>query len=60
MRKTLSVLAAICLTFVATGVCWADDEADARAIVTKSIKAIGGEEKLAKFNAQTFTETGTY
>lgn len=38
----------------------ADDETDARAIVAKGIKALGGEEKLTKLNAHTFKETGTY
>jgi len=33
---------------------------DARDIVNKSIQAIGGEKKLAKHKATTFTEKGTY
>jgi hypothetical protein len=46
--------------FCFSGVVRGDDESDARAIVAKAIKATGGEEKLAKFNAQTWKETGTY
>jgi hypothetical protein len=38
----------------------ADDAADAKAIVARSIEAIGGKEKLEKFKAQTFKENGTY
>jgi hypothetical protein len=38
----------------------ADDAADAKAIVAKSIEAMGGEAKLEKFNAQTFSSTGTF
>jgi hypothetical protein len=56
--KTLCVLSAICVAITAK--VHADDAADARAIVAKSIKAAGGEKKLEKLNAQTFSETGTY
>jgi len=41
------------------GLVWAGGD-EARNIVQKSIDAVGGEAKLAKFNAQTFTEKGTY
>jgi hypothetical protein len=39
---------------------WADDAADARAIIDKGIQAAGGKNKLAKFKAQTWDEKGTY
>jgi outer membrane lipoprotein-sorting protein len=45
---------------VLVGPARADDAADARAIINKAIKAGGGEEKLAKFKSQTFSETGKY
>ena len=38
----------------------ADDQAEARAVVDKAIKATGGEEKLARYKAMTWSETGTY
>jgi hypothetical protein len=48
------------LTLVfATGV-KADDVDQARAIVDKAIKAIGGEEKIAKFKNHTWQMKGTY
>jgi hypothetical protein len=36
------------------------DEAKARQIVDKAIKALGGAEKIAKYPASTFKEKGTY
>ena len=60
MRKSLVVFVAVTGAFCAIRSSRADDAADARAIVAKAIKAAGGEEKLAKFNAHTFKETGTY
>lgn len=36
------------------------DDKDCRAIVDKAIKAVGGEQQLAKYRAQTWKETGTY
>jgi hypothetical protein len=60
MRKSLVLFVAVVVPFCAIRAGRADDAADARAIVAKAIKALGGEEKLAKFNAQTFKETGTY
>ena len=60
MRKSLCVFVGVAILFAAASLSRADDAADARAIVAKAIKTIGGEEKLAKFKAQTFKETGTY
>jgi outer membrane lipoprotein-sorting protein len=39
---------------------FSNDAADARAVIDKAIKAIGGEEKLAKTPASTWSEKGTY
>ncbi len=36
------------------------DTQDCRAIIDKAMKAVGGEEQLAKHRAQTWKETGTY
>jgi hypothetical protein len=38
----------------------ADDSTDPRAIVQKAIQSMGGEEKLARFQAQTWKEKATY
>ncbi len=55
MRKLCSiVLVLACVNLVRAG------EDDARGIVNKAIEAIGGEAKLAKHNAVTFKEKGTY
>jgi outer membrane lipoprotein-sorting protein len=50
---------ALCLFIVSPVLARAADD-DPKAIINKSIKAIGGEEKMAKFKAQTFKEKGTY
>ena len=60
MRKSLVVLLVVAIPFLAVRPSRADDAADARAIVAKAIKALGGEEKLEKFKAHTLKETGTY
>jgi hypothetical protein len=54
------VFVAVAIPFCAIRSSRADDSADARAIVAKAIKAVGGEEKLEKFKAHTLKETGTY
>src|SRR5205807_2708706 len=59
MRKVVSVL--VVGTFLLASVhlvCAGED--DARAIVNKAIQAAGGEKKLAKHNAVTMKEKGTY
>jgi hypothetical protein len=38
----------------------ADERAEAQTIIDRAIKAVGGEEKLAKFKSHTWTEKGTY
>src|SRR6185503_2550966 len=60
MCRTQLVAGMLAVCYSLAGVAHADDQADALAIVAKSIKATGGEEKLAKYNAQTWKETGTY
>jgi hypothetical protein len=59
MRKLSRSLFVGSLLMACVGLAWAGGD-DARGIVQKSIDAIGGEAKLAKYNAQTFTEKGTY
>jgi hypothetical protein len=58
MRTLVSLLAIALSLFISVSTRAADD--DARAIINKSIEALGGPEKLAKHNATTFTEKGTY
>ncbi len=60
MKNILCLLGAFGIVLTTLATSRADDQADARAIVAKAIKAAGGEEALAKFNASTFKETGTY
>jgi outer membrane lipoprotein-sorting protein len=60
MRKMLGIATAMALVLA-----WADhvrsgDDKEARAIVDKAIAASGGEAALAKNNAATFKEKGTY
>jgi outer membrane lipoprotein-sorting protein len=55
MRKTLSLFVVLMLAGAALS-----GGDDGRAIVAKSITAAGGEAKLKKFHAMTWTETGTY
>jgi len=60
MRKTGCLILAASLALVVAGPGRADDRSAAMAIIDKAIKAGGGEANLAKFNAQTWTEKGTY
>src|SRR5262249_29297540 len=53
-----STAAVLALAFAATTK--ADDADQARAIIDKAIKAVGGEEKIAKFKTQTWKNKGTY
>jgi hypothetical protein len=57
MRRTVSVLLAGLVLVSYAGLARAQD---AKAIVDKAIKAMGGEEKLAKYKATTTKEKGTY
>jgi hypothetical protein len=51
---------AAALALTAAGAARADDKADAKALIDKAIKAAGGEEKLAKFQAETFKGKGKF
>ena len=57
MRRIVCL--AVSLVFVGGAAC-ADEQADARAIIDKAIKAAGGEENLAKYKAETFKGKGKY
>lgn len=43
-----------------SGVAWSGDDGDPQALVAKAIEAMGGEAKLEKHKAATWTEKGTY
>lgn len=60
MRKLLCSGVAIVLALATFASARADDAADARALIDKGIKALGGKDKLAKVQAQTWKEKGTY
>jgi hypothetical protein len=60
MRSVLGVLMVGSLMLVWASSARPGEEGEARTIVAKAIKAAGGEAKLAKFNASTFKEKGTY
>ncbi len=57
--RTFVCLAAA-LAVAAGGAARADDQADLRKVIDKAIKAMGGEEKLAKYKAETFKMKGKY
>jgi outer membrane lipoprotein-sorting protein len=54
------VCLATALVVVAAGAARADEKADSKAVIEKAIKAVGGEEKLAKFNSATFKMKGKW
>jgi hypothetical protein len=58
MTRFLGVALATALLFVGIGPAQADDQ-DAKSIVDKAIKALGGEEKLGKVNAFSWKGKGT-
>jgi hypothetical protein len=60
MQKTGCLILALSLALAGAGLVRADDRAEAMALIDKAIKASGGEAKLAKLQAQTWTEKGTY
>ncbi len=60
MRYHSAIPAVGILALVFTTAVKADDADQARAIVDKAIKAMGGQEKLAKFKTQTWQMKGTY
>jgi hypothetical protein len=57
MRKTWCVVAAA-MALAAAGAARADDKADARAVIDKALKAVGGADKLAAGKALTFKGKG--
>src|SRR5436190_1878197 len=61
MRTTLAVGLLGLSALVATGAAGrANDQADARGVVDRAIQAAGGAEALARHNAATWKEKGTY
>jgi outer membrane lipoprotein-sorting protein len=58
MRRIVCL--ALALVVVAAGAARADDKADSKAVIAKAIKAVGGEEKLAKHKAETFKGKGKF
>jgi hypothetical protein len=60
MRHILGLSASGVLALIFVFASRADDADQARAIVDKAIKAMGGEEKLAKFKTHTWSAKGTY
>jgi hypothetical protein len=60
MRHILGLSTVGVLAFVLVSASKADDQDQARAIVDKAIKAMGGAEKLGKFKNQTWSAKGTY
>jgi len=59
MRTLLTITAAVLLFTGIPDRGWGDDQADPQAVLDKAIAAVGGEAKLAKFKARTWTENGT-
>ncbi|MBI4480975.1 MAG: hypothetical protein HY651_13225 [Acidobacteria bacterium] len=53
MRMSILAAAVVATALACVSPPRADDQAEARAIVDKAIKAMGGEEKLGRFNAYT-------
>jgi hypothetical protein len=60
MRKMLEILTAGTLVLILADSVRSGDDKEARAIIDKAITAGGGEAVLAKSNAATFKEKGTY
>jgi hypothetical protein len=60
MRTKCCLPLAVFLAWTASGPLWADDAGDARALLAKAIDAAGGEAKLAKAQAMTWKEKGTF
>lgn len=60
MRKILGVVLTCTLLLLWTGVAQTGGDDDPRAVIKKAISAIGDEAKLAKYQAATVEEKGTY
>lgn len=59
MRSTYFLGLAVCLMLGTSSPARADAQADARAIVEKAVKAMGGQEKLARLNTCTLKGKGS-
>jgi hypothetical protein len=59
MRRLLTTLAVLSLALACRGAARADDEADAKALLDRAIKAAGGREALAKYPAFRMKVKGT-
>jgi hypothetical protein len=60
MRRVFVWSVSAILTLAFTAKAKADDVDQARAIIDKAIKAVGGEDKIAKFKTHTWKNKGTY
>jgi outer membrane lipoprotein-sorting protein len=58
MRRIVCLAAALVLA--AGGAARADEKADLQKVIDKAIKAMGGEEKLAKYKAETYKMKGKF
>ncbi len=58
MRRLVCLAAAVALALA--GAARADEQADLKKVIDKAIKAAGGEEKLAKYKAETFKGKGKF
>jgi outer membrane lipoprotein-sorting protein len=58
MRRLVCL--AVALAVVAAGAARAEEKSDSKAVIEKAIKAVGGEEKLAKVKAHTFKGKGKF
>src|SRR5262249_23506367 len=60
MHKSTALLPVAGLIIGALAVCGADDQSEARAVIDRAIRSMGGEEKLTRCQAQTWTEKATF
>jgi hypothetical protein len=60
MNKFLGTTVVVGLLLGAGGLARGDDQADARKIIGKAVKALGGEEKLAKYKAASWKVKGNF
>lgn len=60
MMRQLLLLIALVSLFFSTTLAQADDATNARAIVEKAVKALGGVEKLSKYKASTWKGKGKF
>src|SRR5207249_129161 len=60
MRILCSLSCVLGLLLVNAGLVRADDQAEAKSLIDKAIKAAGGERNLGRFQAFTWKERGTF